>query len=102
MLTRASLASTAVFGWMVCLAGAGSTPQTPPQPVPRFRSGVEGVVLGVSVFDSNRHPVRGLNAGDFTVLEDGAPQTVTAFTAIDIPDVQEPPAAWLAAGGNHA
>lgn len=95
MLTRTSLASAAVLGWIVCLAGAFSAPQTPSQPVPRFRSGIEGVILDVSVLDSNRHPVRGLTAADFTVLEDGAPQTITVFTAVDIPEVQEPTAAWL-------
>ena len=95
MLTRASFISAAVLGWMVCLVGAGSTPQTPSQPVPRFRSGVEAVVLDVSVLDSERRPVRGLTADDFTILEDGAPQALTAFTAVDVPDVEEPSAAWV-------
>jgi VWFA-related protein len=66
-----------------------------PQPVPRFRTGVEGVVVDVSVLDRDRRPVRGLTAADFSVLEDGVPQAITAFTAIDIPDVAEPSSTWV-------
>lgn len=67
-----------------------------PQPVPRFRTGVEGVVVDVSVLDKDRRPVRGLTAADFAIVEDGKPQSITAFTAIDMPDVvQTPSAPWL-------
>jgi VWFA-related protein len=67
-----------------------------PQPIPRFRTGVEGVVVDVSVLDKDRRPVRGLSAADFTVSEDGKPQPITAFTAIDMPDVvQTPSAPWV-------
>jgi len=66
-----------------------------PQPVPRFRTGIEGVVVDVSVLDRDRRPVRGLTAADFSVLEDGVPQAITAFTAIDIPDVAEPSSTWI-------
>lgn len=64
-----------------------------PQPIPSFKSGVDLLVLDVSVFtgdDRHRRPVRGLVADDFTVLEDGKPQKVTAFSAIDLPDVEQP------------
>lgn len=66
-----------------------------PQPQPTFRSGVDVVQLDVSVLDRNRRPVRGLTAADFTVLESGRPQEIVAFTAIDIPDPVEQPAAWM-------
>lgn len=80
----------------VALVAAPVAPrQGPPQPIPRFRTGVEGVVVDVSVLDRDRRPVRGLTAADFSVLEDGSPQAITTFTAIDIPDVSEPSAAWL-------
>ncbi len=59
--------------------------QTAQQP-PRFRTGVELVLLDVSVLDAERKPVRGLTAADFTILEDGRPQTVQSFSAIDIDD----------------
>lgn len=37
------------------------------------------VVLDVVVTDTKGHPVRGLKAGDFKLLEDGQPQTVKSF-----------------------
>ena len=64
---------------------------------PVFRTGVEVIQLDVSVLDKDRRPVRGLTAGDFTILEDGKPQKVLAFNAIDIPEprpVPTPEAAW--------
>jgi VWFA-related protein len=50
-----------------------------------FRTGVEAVVLDVSVLDRDRQPVRGLTAADFTILEDGRPQAIQTFSAIDVP-----------------
>lgn len=72
------LALTAVA--LVSISGAGQQP-------PTFRAGVEAVVLDVSVLDRDRRPVRGLTAADFTILEDGRPQTIQTFSAVDIPDV---------------
>jgi VWFA-related protein len=62
-----------------------------------FRSAVSVVALDVSVFDKNRQPVRGLTAADFTVLEDGKPQPVVAFSAVDVPDAPAAPptAKWM-------
>lgn len=53
-----------------------------------FRTGVEAVVLDVSVLGRDGMPIRDLTAKDFTVLEDGIPQMVTLFTALDLPDVE--------------
>ncbi len=72
---------------------AGQAPQ------PTFRSGVDVVQLDVSVLDRNRRPVRGLRAADFTVLDGGRPQEIVAFTAIDLPDPVEQPAAWTRTAG---
>ncbi len=80
---------------LAAVAALGAFAQNQPQPIPRFRTGVEGVVLDVVVLDRNRRPVRGLTADDFTILEDGVRQAVTAFTAIDIPDVVEPSSPWV-------
>jgi len=52
---------------------------------PAFRTGVELVQLDVSVLDDQRQPVRGLAAADFTVLDNGAPRPIRAFSAVDIP-----------------
>jgi len=65
------------------------------QQPPVFRSRSDIVHLDVSVLDKNRRPVRGLTQGDFTVLEDGKPQQVSIFEAIDVPDPEPPPAAWI-------
>ena len=66
-----------------------------PSPVPRFRSGVDLVHLDVSVFDRNRRPVRGLTPVDFTILENGKPQQIALFNAVDIPDPGPPSAPWI-------
>ena len=52
---------------------------------PAFRSGVELVQLDVTVLDDQRRPVRGLAAGDFTILEAGVRRPIRAFTAVDTP-----------------
>jgi VWFA-related protein len=81
----------------VCLVAAGASRQNRLQPVPRFRTAVDLVVLDVSVLDRNRVPVRGLTAADFTILEDGRPQEVSSFTAVDLPDTErkEVSAPWM-------
>jgi VWFA-related protein len=71
----------------------GQTTDAPP-PAPRaqtqgdrpvFRGGVELIQLDVSVLDSKRQPVSGLNASDFTVFENGVQRPVRAFTSIQLP-----------------
>ena len=61
---------------------------------PTFRVRTDLVQLDVSVLDEKGLPVRGLSAEDFTILEDGAPQPVAAFAAIDVPTWSAAPAAW--------
>ena len=65
-----------------------------PQP-PTFRAGVDIVHLDVSVLDANRRPVRGLTPADFTVFDNGVPQAISVFTAVDIPDADPPSAPWM-------
>jgi VWFA-related protein len=66
------------------VAAQGQTQQ------PTFRAAIDIVHLDVSVLDKDRHPVRGLTAADFTILEDGKPQKIAAFTPIDVPDAPAP------------
>jgi VWFA-related protein len=58
---------------------------------PTFRAATEAVVLDVSVLDRNRHPVGGLTAADFTILEDGQAQAIRTFKEIDTGGSARPP-----------
>ena len=50
-----------------------------------FRKDVEEVVLHATVVDNKQHIVTNLDKGNFTVYEDGRPQTITSFRHEDIP-----------------
>jgi VWFA-related protein len=65
------------------------------QTTPIFRSGVDLVHLDISVLDRQRRPVRGLGPADFTILEDGIPQKIAAFSAVEVPPVDTPPSLWM-------
>jgi VWFA-related protein len=64
-------------------------------PPPRFRAGVELVLLDVAVLDRNRVPVRGLRASDFTVLEDGMPRRIASFDEISVPEPDGALVPWM-------
>ena len=85
-------------GYLVALAIL-STAQLPQEPAPQtFRTGVDVVHVDVSVLDANRQPVRGLTAADFTILEDGKPRPIVAFSPVEIPVTPPLPAgtaAWV-------
>src|SRR6187549_4135343 len=51
----------------------------------QFSSGVNLVEVYAAVVDHDGKPVTGLNRDDFTVLEDGRPQTLNAFAEGDFP-----------------
>ena len=51
-----------------------------------FPAQVEQVVVDVVVTDKKGNAVRGLKPEDMTVLEDGVPQSVVSFEAIQLPD----------------
>ena len=61
----------------VLLTAAGAAAQ--------FSSGVNLVEVYAAVVDRDGRPVTGLRQQDFTVLEDGAPQTLSAFAEGDFP-----------------
>jgi len=50
-----------------------------------FRKEVEEVVLHATVVDDKQRIVTNLDKGDFSVFEDGHPQTITSFRHEDIP-----------------
>ena len=43
------------------------------------------VLLRVSVTDDDRNPIACLTREDFTIMEDGRPQTITSFLDLDVP-----------------
>jgi len=53
--------------------------------VAQFASGVNVVEVYAAVVDKAGNPVQGLRREDFTVLEDGRPQTLSTFTEGDFP-----------------
>lgn len=67
--------------------------QDPVQPT--FRSSIDLVDVDVSVLDRDRLPVRDLTAADFTVLEDGEPRPIVAFSAVTLPPRVRPSAPWM-------
>ncbi|HTL03605.1 MAG TPA: hypothetical protein VL243_15325, partial [Vicinamibacterales bacterium] len=76
--------------------GVAQQPSAPSaDSLPSFRSGIDIVELDVSVLGKDRMPIRGLTAADFTVFEDGKPQPIVAFDAVDLPDFNRSSASWL-------
>ena len=65
--------------------GAAQNPDSSDSGVFVFRKQVEEVLLHATVIDNKQHIVTDLNKNDFTVLEDGRPQTITSFRYEDIP-----------------
>jgi hypothetical protein len=75
-------------------AAPRALPQTTQQP-PTFRDRVDVVRLDVAVVDKGGHPVRGLTAEDFTVLEDGKPARVVGLSEVELPPPTPPTTPWL-------
>jgi VWFA-related protein len=78
-------------GVIVLLAGAaltgqGQAPAAPQGPeAPNFKVQVDYVEVDAYVTDQQGRFVRDLKKEDFQVLEDRQPQTISAFTLVDIP-----------------
>lgn len=68
---------------VVLLAALAQAPG--PQPPVTFRVEVNYVEVDASVTDAQGRFVRHLTKDDFQLVEDGAPQTLTAFSMVDIP-----------------
>jgi VWFA-related protein len=76
---------------LLALILAGAAPQTPPEPPkpsqPTFGTQVELVTVDVAVVDKKGQSVRGLTRDDFVVTENDAPQALTSFEAVVVPEV---------------
>jgi VWFA-related protein len=69
---------------------AGTPPAAPAAaqeaPTPSFPAQVEQVIVDVVVTDKKGNAIRGLKQQDLAVIEDGVPQTVVSFEAVQLPD----------------
>jgi VWFA-related protein len=96
-MTRASAVlalAAAVLLSSVPPGGTGSA-QAPQPQQPVFRAGIDVVQVDVSVLDRLRRPVRGLEASEFTVLEDGVPQSIVAFVPIEVAEADPIDTKWM-------
>jgi hypothetical protein len=88
---------TMVAPVLLALAAAGAPagearPQPPPAPQTgtAFPSSVDVVNVDVVVLDRQGNPIEGLTQADFTVQEDGRPQAISAFEAVDFRESPPP------------
>lgn len=89
------LGSLALAGLLGATLGARGSQGQPAVPQTTFRAGVDIVDVDVSVLDKHRLPIRNLTAADFTVLEDGRPRPIVAFSTVQLPPRELPPARWM-------
>jgi len=80
MLCRIGLLS-----WACVLTASEVVSQTTQTtPASSFPAEVELVTVDAVVLDKVRNPVTGLAREDFRILQDGVPQTITSFEAVDV------------------
>src|SRR4051812_6321087 len=70
---------------LLAVAALGAAAETEKPAPPRFPAGVETVIVDVAITDKKGNPISDLTRGDFTVLEDGAPQQIESFEKIELP-----------------
>ncbi|HXG55043.1 MAG TPA: VWA domain-containing protein [Vicinamibacterales bacterium] len=64
--------------------GVAATAAQDPQRPPTFKAGAELVRVDVTVNDSRGRAVTNLTADDFTIEEDGVPQTIQSFKFVEL------------------
>jgi VWFA-related protein len=93
VIVRSIIVAAVLSSVAPLLAARQATTQPPVRP--QFRAAVEVVEVDVSVLDDRRRPVRGLVAGDFAIAEDGRPQEIVSFAAIDVPPAEPAGNGWV-------
>jgi len=84
-LARAALSLAAVLATAAFGRPAAPQASAPGAQQPAFPAEVELVTVDVVVADGQGRPIRGLAAADFTVMEDGQPQEIGSFEAVEVP-----------------
>lgn len=74
-----------LFAGCLALTAAPRAQQQPQPPPPTFKVEVNYVEIDASVTDAQGNFVTNLSKNDFQILEDGHPQTISAFSLVDIP-----------------
>jgi len=77
-----------------CVAGLSAQQAPPPAPAQQappvtFRAEINYVEVDATVTDANGNPVTDLTRDDFEILEDGKPQKISTFAAVNIPIVRD-------------
>ena len=86
--TRPSIRPSSCYGRrpdLITLLGCAALALAAAAGAAQFTSGVNVVEVYAAVTDRTGQPIMGLTRDDFTVLEDGAAQTVSVFAAGDFP-----------------
>ena len=82
-MRRMNLAHAAGFAFILAVVFSGLDIRAQ-GPGVRFRAGVDVVLLNVTVTDGARRYVTDLDLSDFTILEEGRPQSITFFRKADV------------------
>ena len=96
-MTNRVLAVSFLAAFVLATGPVPRAQQPAPAQGPTFRLAVDYVEVDAIVTDRDGKFVQGLTKDDFEVLEDGKPQTVTAFTVVDLPIRKPSPPAYRAA-----
>jgi VWFA-related protein len=75
------------LGFILAVATLLAAPAVVSQeaPAPEFPAEATVVTVDVVVLDDDGNPVRDLGPGDFVIEEDGAPQEISTFRAVEVP-----------------
>ena len=83
--------NTAIAIALVVGVAALAAQQPPARQAPTFRVEVNYVEIDATVIDAQGNFVRGLTKDDFELVEEGKPQTISAFTMVDLPIARADP-----------
>jgi VWFA-related protein len=91
-MSRLQVVSFALAGVTLAAVAQAPTPSptSAPSDLPSFGAEVEQVLVDAVVVDKKGSPITGLTRDDFIVREDGTPQELATFQAVDLPENPPP------------